>query len=132
MRAVYRVLFAAALISTAARLPGSVAAAASDGGATVTPYEQCDQVTPDIRACATGRIVVRRTETPSGAISATVIDTGRVDSVNSATGCVLSSSYQSSQTAAASPPEAGHVVVRTAASATIISSRVFEFRCDRA
>jgi hypothetical protein len=43
-----------------------------------------------------------------------MIDNGRFETTDSATGCTTSGSYQSSETFTLSPPETGHLVLRNA------------------
>jgi len=87
--------FAVAAMMMAALVVTGLPAAAqpAEGGATVTPYQQCANDDPAISSCVTGKTIVRLTTTPSGALSLTQIDNGRFEAVNSDTGCTTTGSY---------------------------------------
>jgi hypothetical protein len=113
MRTAITSVVVAAVVASVMLVSSSVAGARPAGsGATVTPYEECTETVPGFRDCVTGRLVVRQTETPSGIRTSTVLDNGRFETVETATGCTRSGSYQTSETFTVNESPQ-HVVLRS-------------------
>lgn len=121
MRATAASLFIAAVSTAALLLTTSAAAAQPPAGAgtTVTPYEECVDLTRAIRTCTTGTVTVRRTTTPSGNTSGSVIDNGRFESVNSETGCTTSGSFHGTQNFLIGPEALGRITLEIRSRDTI-------------
>jgi hypothetical protein len=112
MRIAAASLFVAATATAALLLDGGVAVAQPADGADVSKYEQCSDVPPSSYSCVGGQLVVRRTTTPSGVLSLSIIDHGRYGVQDRDTGCTTTGSFHDAAVVKAGPVYEEHVVTR--------------------